>query len=193
MEKQWKEWQTLFSWAPKSLGMVAEAMKLKRHLLLGRKTMTNLDSLLKKRHRFAYKGPYGQSYGFSRSHVQMWELDHKEGWALKNWCFQTVVLEKTLESPLDYKYIKPVNTKENQPWIFIGKIDSEAEAPILWPLDEKSWLTGKDLDAGKDWGQEEKGATWHGWMASSTQWTWVWANSGRQWRTGKPGMLQSMG
>ena len=152
--------------------------EIKRHLLLGRKTTTNLDSVLKQRHHFAYKGPYSQSYGFSSSHIQMWELDHK-GWALKNWCFQTVVLEKTLESPLDCKDIKPVNTKENQPWIFTGKIDSEAEAPILWPPDEKSWLTGKDLDAGKDWGQEEKGATWDGWMASSTQWTWVWANSGR--------------
>ena len=129
--------------------------------------MTNLDSILKKRHHFAYKGPYSQSYGFSRSHIQMWELDHKEGWAPKNWCFQTVVIQKTLESPLDCKDIKPVNTKENQPWIFIGKIDSEAEAPILWPPDENSWLTGKDLDAGKDWGQEEKGVTedemtgWH--------------------------------
>ena len=100
-------------------------------------------------------GPYSQSYGFSSSHVQMWELDHK-AWALKNWCFQTVVLEKTLESPLDCKEIKPVNPKGNQSWIFIGRTDAEAKAPILWPPDAKSWLTGKDPDTGKDWGQEKE-------------------------------------
>ena len=95
--------------------------EIKRHLLLGRKAMTNLDSVLKKqRHHLANKGPYSQSYRFSSSHVLMWELDHKEGWALKNWCFRTEVLEKTLESPLDCKEIKPVNPKGNQPWIFIG-------------------------------------------------------------------------
>ena len=97
----------------------------------------------------------------------MWELDPKEGWALNNWCFQTVVLEKTLESPLDCKEIQPVHPKGNQPWIFSGRTDAEAETLILWPLDAKNWLTGKDPDAGKDWGQEEKGATedekveWH--------------------------------
>ena len=100
----------------------------------------------------------------------MWELDHKEGWMLKNWCFQTVVLEKTLENLLDRKEIKPVHPKGNQSWIFTGKTDAEAEAPILWPSDVKSWLIGKDLDAGKDWGQEEKGTTedemvgWHHWL-----------------------------
>ena len=109
----------------------------------------------KQRHHFADKGPYSQSYGFSSSHVRMWEWDHKEGRVLKKWCFQIVVLEKTLESPLDSKQIKPVNPKLNQPWIFIRKTD--AEAPILWPPDAKSWLIGKDLDAGQDWGQEEKG------------------------------------
>ena len=91
-------------------------------------------------------------------HVWMWELDHKEGWAPKNWCFQTVVVEKTLESPLDYKEIKLVNPKRKQPWIFIGKTDAKAEAPILWPPDLKSLLLGKDPDAGKDWRQKEKGA-----------------------------------
>ena len=101
------------------------------------------------RHHFADKGLYSQNYGFSSSHVQMWELDHKEGWVL-NWCFWTVVLEKTLESPLDRKEIKPVNPKGNQPWIFIGRTDAEAETPILWPPDVKSWLTGKDPAAGKD-------------------------------------------
>ena len=103
----------------------------------------------KQRHRFADKGPCSQSYGFSSSHVQMWELEHKKVWVPKNWCFQTVVLEKTLESPLDCKEIKPVNPKGNQPWIFIGRTDAEAEAPILWPP-AQSQLIGKDCDAGKD-------------------------------------------
>ena len=108
---------------------------------------------------------YSQSYGFSTSHVQMWELDHQRTWAPKNWCCWTLVLEKTLETPLGGKEIKPVNGKGNQPWIFIGRTD--AEAPILWPPDVKGRLTGKDPDAGKDWGQEEKGMTkdemvgWH--------------------------------
>ena len=115
--------------------------------------------LKKQRHHFVDKGLYSQSYGFSGSHVQMWELDHKEDWALKNWCFGTVVLEKTLESPLDCKEIKPVNPKGNQPQIFIGRTDVEAEAPILRPPDAKSWLIGKDPDAEKNWGHEEKGAT----------------------------------
>ena len=113
------------------------------------------------------KGPYNQSYGFSRNHVWMWELDHKEGWASKNWCFWTVLLEKILETPLDCKEIKTVNPKGYQSWIFIGRTNAEAESPVLWPPDEKSWLIGKDPDAGKDWGQEEKGMTedemvgWH--------------------------------
>ena len=105
------------------------------------------------------KGPYSQGYGFSSSHVWMWQLDHKESWALKNWCFWTVVLEKTLESPLDCKGIKPVNPKGNQPWIFIGRTDAKAEAPIVWPHDVKNWLIGKDPDAGKDWTQEENEMT----------------------------------
>ena len=125
-----KQWQTLFSWAPKSLKMVTAPMKL-RHLLLGRKVMTNLDNILKKqRYYFANKGLSSQGYGFSSSHVWMWELDCEEGWVLKNWCFW-IVLEKTLESPLDSKEIKPINPKGNQSWIFIGKTD--AEAPIFWP------------------------------------------------------------
>ena len=124
----------------------------------------------------------------------MWELDHKEGWVPKNWCFQTVVLEKILDSPLNFKEIKPVNPKGNQPWIFIGRTDAEAETPILWPPDVKNWLIGKDLDAGKYWRWEEKGMTgWDGWMASPTWWTWVWAGSGSWWWTGKPDVLQSVG
>ena len=105
--------------------------------------------------------------GFSSSHVWMWELDHKESWVPKNWWFWTVVLEKTLESPLDCKEIKPVHPKGNQSWLFIRRTDTEAETPILWPSDAKNWLTGKDPDAGKDWRQEEKGTTedemvgWH--------------------------------
>ena len=121
----------------------------------------------KQRHYFANKGPYSQSYGFFSSYVWMWELDHKESWAPKNQCFQTVLLEKTPETPLDHKEVKPVNPKGNQPWIFIGRPDAEAEVPILWPPDVKNWLTGKDPDAGKDWSQEGKGMTenktigWH--------------------------------
>ena len=166
--------------------------EIKRHLLLGRKAMTKLDYIKKQRHQFAKKCPYNQSYGFSSIHVQMWELDHREVWVPEDWCFQTVVLEEILESPLDCKEIKPFNYKGNQSWISIGKID--AEAPILWPPDVKSWLIGKDPDAGKDWGQEENGVTaWDCWLASLTQWTWVWINSGRQGRTRKPEVLQSTG
>ena len=124
----------------------------------------------------------------------MWELNYKESWAPKNWCFWTVVLEKTLESPVDCKQIQPVKLKGNQSWIFIGRTDAEAESPILWPPDGKNWLIGKDPDAGKDWRQEKKGMTgWDGWMASPTWWTWIWVSSGSWWWTGKPVVLQSMG
>ena len=132
-----------------------------------KKSYDKLDSVLKSRDHFAHKCLYSQSCHFSNSHVWMWELDHKKGWAPKNWCLWTVVLEKTLASPLDCKEIQPVNPKGNQPWISIVRTDAEAEAPILWPPDVKSQLTGKDPDAGKDWGQEEKGTTedemvgWH--------------------------------
>ena len=132
--------------------------EIKRCLLLGRKAMTNLDSVIKPRHHFTDKGLYSQSYGSSSSHACIWELDHKEVWVLKNWCFWILMLEKTLESPLDCKEIKPVNPKGNQPWIFIGRTDAEAEAPILWPSDVKSRLIGKDPDAWKDWRQKEKRA-----------------------------------
>ena len=115
----------------------------------------------KQRHYFADKSPCRQSYGFSSSHVWMWELDHKESCALKNWCFWTMVLEKTLESPLDCKDIKPVNPKGNQHWIFIGKTDAEAEAPITWLHGGKNPLSGKDSGAVKDWGQEDEMVGWH--------------------------------
>ena len=121
----------------------------------------------KQRHYFANKGLFSQGYGFSSSHVWMWELDYKESWALKNWCFWTVVLEKTLESPLDCKEIQPVHPKGNQSWICIGMTDVEAETLILWPPDVKNWLIWKDPDAEKDWRWEEQGMTedemvgWH--------------------------------
>ena len=145
--------------------------EIKRRLFLGRKAMTNLDSIVdrKQRHCFANKSPSSQGYYFSSNHVWIWELEHKESWAQKNWCFWTVVLKKTLESPLDHKEIQTVHSKGDQSWVFIGGTDVEAETPILWPLDAESSLIWKDLDAGKDWGQEEKGRTedemvgWHHW------------------------------
>ena len=142
------------------------SLDIKRCLPLGSKAMINLDRILQ-RHYFADKGLSSQIYGFSGSHVWMWELDYKESWVLKNWCFWTVMLEKTLECALDSKEIKPVNPKRNLSWIYIGRTDAEAEAPMLWPPDMKNWLIWKDSDAGKDWGQEEKGTTedemigWH--------------------------------
>ena len=139
-------------------------------LFLGRKAMTQLDNIFKKqRHHFTDKVSYSQSYGFPSSRVRMWKLDRKEGWVPKNWCIQTVVLEKTLENPLDCKEIKPFNLKENQSWIFIGRTDVEAETPILWLPDAKNGLIWKDPDAGKDW-RQEKGMTedemvgWHHWL-----------------------------
>ena len=141
--------------------------EIKRRLLLGREVMNNLDSILKSRHYFVNRGTSSQGYGFSNSHVWIWELDYKESWALKNWCFWTMVLEKTLESLLGCKEIQPVHPKGDQYWVFIGRTDIEAETPVLWPPDRKSWLTGKDPDVGKDSAQEEKGMTedemiwWH--------------------------------
>ena len=136
-----------------------------------------------------------QGYGFSSGHIWMWELDFEESWAPKNWCFWTVVLEKTLESPLDCKEIQPVHSEGDQLWDFFGGNNAEVETPLLWPPYAKSWLIGKDSDAGRDWGQEEKlkDRGWDGWMASLTQRTWVWVNSRGWWWTGKPGMLWFMG
>ena len=167
--------------------------EIKRRWLLGRKVMTNLDSIQQQR-CFAYKGPSSQRYGFSSSHVWMCELDHKEGWVLKNWCFWTAVLEKILETPLDCKEIQPVHPKGDQSWVFSGRIDAEADSNILatWCEElthyKRPWcwerlkVGGEGVDRG-----------WDGWIASLTQWTWVWVNSRSWWRTGRPGMLQSMG
>ena len=153
--------------------------KIKRRLLFGRKAMTSLESLsetsetstgTKQRHHFADKGLSSQGYCFSGSHVWIWDLDYKESWALKNWCFWSIVLEKTLESPLDCKEIQTVHPKGNQSWIFIGRADVEAETPTLWPPDVKNWLIWKDPDVVKDWRLEEKGTTedemigWHHWL-----------------------------
>ena len=133
----------------------------------------------KQRHYFGNKDPYSQTYDFSSSHVRMCELDRKDGWAQKNLCFWTVVLEKTLESSLYSKEIKLVGPKPNQTWIFIGMTYAKAVAPILWPPNGNSQLIGNGHDAGKDWWQEKGTRGQDGWMASLTQWTWVWANSGK--------------
>ena len=189
-----KQWETLFWGVPKITADGDCSHEIKRHLLLGRKAMTNLSSILKSRDItlptkvHIVKAMYFP-YRFS---VQMWELDHKDGWVLKKWCFLILLLEKTLESPLDCKEIQPVHPKEDQSWVFIGR--TEAETPVLWPPHEKSWLTGKlwcweGLGAGEEGDDRE----WDGWMASLTQWTWVWVNSGSWWWTGRPGLLWFMG
>ena len=148
--------------------------EIKRHLLLEREVMTNLDSILKSRDitlptNVCLCFVCSRSYGFSSSHVRIWELDHEEGWTPKNWCFWTVVLEKTLESPVDSKEIRPVSPKGNQLWMFFERTDAEAKAPIVWQPDKKRPWCWERLQAGGEGG--ERG--WDGWMASLTQWTWV--------------------
>ena len=195
MGQQWKQWQTLLPWAPKSLQMVASAMKLKDACSLGEKLWPTPEHTKKQSHHFANKGLYSQTMIFP---VVMYGSD---SWTIKKAehrridAFELWYWEKTLESPLDYKEIKAVNPKGNQSWIFIGRADTEADTPTLWPPDAQSWLTGKDPYAGKDWSQEEeeKGTTEDSWMASPTRRTWVWASSVSWWRTGKPGVLQSVG
>ena len=165
-----------------------------KDLLLGRKAITTLDSILKSSDNYlAYKGPSSQSYGFSSSHVWMWELDHKESWAPKNWCFWTVLLEQTLESPLDSKEIQPVNPKGKQSWIFIGRTDVEAEAPILWPSDVKNWFMGKDPDAGKIEVRRRRGRQRMRWLDGITDLMDMSLGKSRSWWwTGKSRVLQSM-
>ena len=169
MGKQWKQWQTLLffglqnhckwwlqPWKKKMLTPWKESYDQPR------------QHMKQQRHYFANKGPSSQGYGFSSSHVRMRELDYKESWVPKNQCFWTVVLEKTLDSPLDCKKIQPVHPEGNQSWVFIGSIDVEAETPILWPPDAKSWLIRKDPDAGKDWRWEEKGRQRMRWLDGIT-------------------------
>ena len=205
MGKQRKQWLTFFFFWGGGSNITADgdcSHEIKRRWLLGRKVMTNLDSILKSCLSFlvtwprycANKGPSSQYYGLSSGHVWMWGLDYRESWALKNWCFWSLVLEKTLENLLDCKEIQPVHRKGDQSWVFIGRTDVEAEVPILWPPDEKNWLIWKDPDAGKDWRWEEKGTTegemigWHHWLNGR-----VWVSSRSCWWTRKPGVLQSMG
>ena len=167
MANWWANSGRLYFGAPKSLQMMTAAMKLKDACFFEEKYDQPRQHIKKQRHYFVNKGPSSQSYSFSSSHGWVWELDHKESWAPKNWCFWTVVREKTLESPLNCKEIQQVHPKGNQSWIFIGRTDAEAEAPKLWPPDAKNWLLGKDPDAGIDWRQEEKRAAedemvgWH--------------------------------
>ena len=153
MGKQWKQWLTLFFFGSKITADGDCSHEIKRCLLLGRKVMTKLDSTLKSRDITLLT----LITGFSSNHVWMWELDHKESWALKNWCFWTVVLEKTLESPLDFKEIKPFNPKGNQSWIFIGKTDAEAETPVLWPPEQRTDSFEKTLILGKIEGRKRRG------------------------------------
>ena len=175
MGKQWKQCQTLFFGAPKSLQVGIAAMKLKDAYSLEEKLVpTQIAYIQKQKQYFANKGPSSQGYGFSSSRVWMLELDCEESWALKNWCFWTLVLEKTLENPLDCKEIQPVHSKGDQPWVFSGRNDAKVETPVLWPPHAKSWLIGKDLcweglgagGEGDNWG-------WDGWTTSLTRWTWV--------------------
>ena len=155
----------------------------------------NRQHIKKQRHYFANKRLSSKGYGFSSRHVWMWELDYKESWALKNWCFWTVLLEKTLENTLHCKEIQPVRPQGNQSWIFIGRADAEAVTPVLWPPAVKNWLTGKDSDAGKDWRQEEKGMTedemvgWHHQLNGHE----LWESSRSWWWTGNPAILKSIG
>ena len=186
-------WETLFSWAPKSDGDCIH--EIKKHLLLVRKAMTNLDSILKSRDiTLQTKFHIAKVIVFPvvMYGCESWTINKAERWrtdALE------MMLEKTLESPLDCKESQPVHPKGDQSWVFIGRTDAEAETPILWPPDEKNWLIEKTLMLGKIEGRRRRG--WQrmrfGWMASLTQWTWVWVNSRRWWWTGRPGMLQSMG
>ena len=167
MGEKWKQWQNLFSWPPSKIILDDDCShEVKSCLLLGRKALTNLDSILKGRDiTLLTKVHIVKAMVFPV--VLMWELNHKEGWGPKNWCFLSVVLGKTLESPLDCKEIQPVHPKGDQSCVFTGRTDAEAEIPIPWPPDAKSWLIRKDPDAGKDWREEEKGMTedemvgWH--------------------------------
>ena len=159
--------------------------------------MYNLNVITRKPY-FANKGPSSQGYGFSSSHVWMWELDCEESWAPKNWWFWNVVFEKTPESPLDCKEIQPVHSEGDRPWDFFGRHDAKAETPVLWPPHVKSWLIGKDSDAGRDWGQDEKGTTedemagWHHWLdGHESEWTPGVGDGQEAWRAAIHGVTKS--
>ena len=164
--KQWKQWQTILGGSKITVDDDC-SHEIKTLAPWNKNYDQPRQHIKKQRHYFASKAQSNQSYGFSSSHVWMWELNYEESWVLKNWCFWTVVLEKTLENSLDYEEIKLVNPKRNQSWIYTGRTDAEAETPIFWPPDVKNWLTGRDPNAGEDWRQEEKGMTedemigWH--------------------------------
>ena len=193
MEKQWKEWETNF-WAPKSLQIVTTAMKLKDTCSWKKSYDQPRQHIKKQGHYFVNKGPNSQSYDFSRSHVWMWELDHKESWALKNRCFWTVVLEKTLESPLDCKEIQPVHLKDISPEYSLEGLMLNLKLQYFGHLMQKltHWKRPRCWERLKAGGEgDNKG--WDGWMASPIWWTWVWVNSGSWWWTGRHGVLQSMG
>ena len=169
-------------------------MKLKDAYSLEEKLWQPRQHIKKQRCYFANKGPSSQGYSFSSGHVWMWELDCEESWAPKNWCFWTVVLEKTLESPLDYKEIQPVHSKGDQPWVFFGRNIVKTETSTLATSCEeltywKRLWCWELLGAGGE--GDDRG--WDGWMASLTRWTWVWVNSGSWWWTGRPGVLWFMG
>ena len=195
MGKQWKQWQTLFWGAPKSLQIVMQPW-ISKTLASWKKSYDQPGQFIKKqRHYLPTKVRLVKTMVFPVVMYGCDSLDHKESGVPKNWCFWTVVLEKTLQSPLDNNEIKPVHPKGNQSWIFIGRTDAEAETPIFWPSDASYWLIGK-----RPWCWERlkaggAGANrgWGGWMASPTQWTWVWVNYRSRWWTGRPGVLQSMG
>ena len=195
MGKQWKQWLSLFFWAPKSLQMPIATMKWKDIYPLEGKLWSIRQHIQKQRHYFANKGPSSQGYGFSSGHVWMWELDYRESWVPKNWCFWTMVLEKTLESPLDCKEIQPVYPKRDQSWVFVHWKD------WCWGWNSNTLATScKELTHWKRlwcWerlraGGEGDDRGWDGWMAS-TWWTWVWVDSRSWWWTGRPGVLRFMG
>ena len=192
MVKEWKQWETLSWGLRKHCRWWLQPWNSKMLAPWKKGYDKPRQHIKKQRHYFANKRPSCQSHGFSSSHVWMWELGYKESWMLNNCCFWTVVLEKTLEIPLDCKEIQLVNPKGNQSWILIGRTDTEAEAPILWPWEElthwkRPWCWERLKTGGKG---DDRG--WGGWMASPTWWSWVWASYGSWWRTEKPDVLQSM-
>ena len=193
MGKQWKQWQTLF-WGFKITADGDYSHEIKTLAPWKKSYDQPRQHIKKQRYYFVNKGLSSQGYGFFSSHVWMWHLDYNESWVLKNWSLWSVMLDKTLESPLDCKEIQPVHPKGDQSWVFIGRTDVEAETPILWPPDAKSWHLKRLW--GREWlkvGGEGDDRGWDGWMASPTQWTWVWVDSGSWWWTGRPGVLQSWG